>query len=193
MKGIDKKRYKRALDFTYKIHFNQIRKGTNIPYFTHLVSVSNYIIENGGDTNEAIAGLLHDAVEDVSGEKTLKLIRKKFGNKVAKIVDECTDTKITPKPIWLVRKTNYIKGMDKKTQSSLLVSLADKLHNATCIVDDYYRVEKKLWERFNANPKQIYWYYNSLRKCFAINLKGHKVLKKNYSEMVKQMKKFVYS
>ena len=83
--------------------------------------------------------------------------------------------------------------MNKKTQSSLLVSLADKLHNATCIVDDYYRVEKKLWERFNANPKQIYWYYNSLRKCFAINLEGHKVLKKNYSEMVKQMKKFVYS
>ena len=83
---IDKKKYKRALDFAYKIHFNQFRKGTQIPYFTHLVSVSNYVIENGGTTDEAIGGLLHDAVEDQGGARVLKKIKKLFGSKVAKIV-----------------------------------------------------------------------------------------------------------
>ena len=97
-KGIDKKKYKKAIDYAFALHSNQYRKGTTIPYFTHLVSVSNNVIENGGNTDEAIAGLLHDAVEDQGGEKTLKLIRKRFGNKVAKIVDECPDAKVIPKP-----------------------------------------------------------------------------------------------
>ena len=85
-KGIDKKKYKKAIDYAFALHSNQYRKGTTIPYFTHLVSVSNNVIENGGNTDEAIAGLLHDAVEDQGGEKTLKLIRKRFGNKVAKLL-----------------------------------------------------------------------------------------------------------
>ena len=81
-KKIDKKKYKKALDFTYKIHIKQNRKGTGIPYFTHLVSVSNNVIEDGGTTDEAIGGLLHDAVEDQGGLKTLIKIRKLFGNNV---------------------------------------------------------------------------------------------------------------
>ena len=83
-KKINQKKYLKALNFAFKLHSNQFRKGTKIPYFFHLSSVSNHVIENGGDTDEAIAGLLHDAVEDQGGEKTLKLIKKKFGNKVAK-------------------------------------------------------------------------------------------------------------
>ena len=98
MPKINQQKYLSALNFAYKLHKKQFRKDTQIPYFFHLSSVSNHIIENGGTTDEAIAGLLHDAVEDQGGEKTLKLIRKKFGNKVAKIVEDCTDTKIEPKP-----------------------------------------------------------------------------------------------
>ena len=190
-KGIDKKKYKKAIDYAFALHSNQYRKGTTIPYFTHLVSVSNNVIENGGNTDEVIAGLLHDAVEDQGGEKTLKLIKKRFGNKVAKIVEECTDTKITPKPPWLERKKKYLSGMKKSTQSSLFVSLCDKLHNATCIVNDYQRVGRKLWKRFNASPKQVYWYHNSLYKNFSKNLKGHKILKRNYYQIVNEMRKRV--
>ncbi len=190
-KGIDKKKYKKAIDYAFALHSNQYRKGTSIPYFTHLVSVSNNVIENGGNTDEVIAGLLHDAVEDQGGEKTLKLIKKRFGNKVAKIVEECTDTKITPKPPWLERKKKYLSGMKKSTQSSLFVSLCDKLHNATCIVNDYQRVGRKLWKRFNASPKQVYWYHNSLYKNFSKNLKGYKILKKNYYQIVNEMRKIV--
>ena len=190
-KGIDKKKYKKAIDYAFALHSNQYRKGTTIPYFTHLVSVSNNVIENGGNTDEVIAGLLHDAVEDQGGEKTLKLIKKRFGNKVAKIVEECTDTKITPKPPWLERKKKYLSGMKKSTQSSLFVSLCDKLHNVTCIVNDYQRVGRKLWKRFNASAKQVYWYHNSLYKNFSKNLKGHKILKRNYYQIVNEMRKRV--
>ena len=91
---IDKIKYKSALDFAYKLHFEQIRKGTEIPYFSHLISVSNNVIENGGNTDEAIAGLLHDAVED-QGIKNINY-KEKFGSKVAKIF--CTDAEIEPKP-----------------------------------------------------------------------------------------------
>jgi (p)ppGpp synthase/HD superfamily hydrolase len=188
-KKIDKKKYKKALDFTYRIHLKQNRKGTGIPYFTHLVSVSNNIIEDGGTTDEAIGGLLHDAVEDQGGLKTLIKIKKLFGNNVAKIVDECSDTVVAPKPPWLVRKKKYISDIKKKGQSSMFVSLCDKLHNGTCIVNDHKRVGNKIWKRFTATPKQVAWYYESLYKEFSKHLKGHKVLKDNYLMVVKEIKR----
>ena len=132
---------------------------------------------------------MHDAVEDQGGEKTLKLIRKKFGNKVAKIVEDCTDTKVIPKPPWFERKQQYILELKKKPQSSLLVSMCDKTHNASCIINDYYRVGKKIWNRFSANKKQVCWYYESLGKCYYKYLKGHKVLKQNFKKLVSEMKK----
>ncbi|MDA9606722.1 HD domain-containing protein [Candidatus Pelagibacter sp.] len=186
---LDKKKYKKALDFAYKIHFDQNRKKTKIPYFTHLVSVSNHVIEDGGNTDEAIGGLLHDAVEDQGGLKTLKKIRKLFGNNVAKIVNECSDTIVVPKPPWLARKKKYISDIKKKGQSSMFVSLCDKLHNGTSIVNDYKRKGKKVWTRFTASPKQVAWYYESLYKEFSKHLKGHKVLKDNYLTVVKDIKK----
>ena len=192
-KKIDKKKYKKALDFTYKIHFKQNRKDTGIPYFTHLVSVSNNVMEEGGTTDEAIGGLLHDAVEDQGGLKTLIKIRKLFGNNVAKIVDECSDTVVAPKPPWLLRKKKYISDIKKKGQSSMFVSLCDKLHNGTCIVNDYKREGRKVWGLFkNASPKQVAWYYESLYKEFSKHLKGHKVLKDNYLTVVKDIKKAAF-
>ena len=188
-KKINQKKYLEALSFAFKLHSKQFRKGTKIPYFFHLSAVSNHVIENGGDTDEAIAGLLHDAVEDQGGEKTLKLIKKKFGNKVAKIVEDCTDTKIIPKQPWFDRKKQYISDLKKKSQSSLLVSICDKTHNASCIINDYYRVGKKIWNRFSANKKQVCWYYQSLGNCYYKNLKGHKVLKQNFKKLVSEMKR----
>jgi len=187
---MNKIKYKKALDFAYKLHFDQKRKKTKIPYFTHLVSVSNNVMEEGGTTDEAIGGLLHDAVEDQGGLKTLIKIRKLFGNNVAKIVDECSDTVVAPKPPWLLRKKKYISDIKKKGQSSMFVSLCDKLHNGTCIVNDYKREDRKVWGLFkNASPKQVAWYYESLYKEFSKHLKGHKVLKDNYLMVVKEIKK----
>ncbi len=186
---IDKKKYKRALDYAYKLHIRQNRKGTGIPYFTHLVSVSNYVIEDGGTTDEAIGGLLHDAVEDQGGERTSNEIKRLFGGKVSKIVNECSDAVSTPKPPWKERKIKYISDIKKKSQSSLFVSLCDKLHNGTCIINDHKRVGKKLWVRFSASPKEVAWYYESLHNEFCKYLKGHKLLKENYLSVVKVIKK----
>ncbi len=188
-KSIDKIKYKKALDFAYNIHFDQNRKKTKIPYFTHLVSVSNHVIEDDGTTEEAIGGLLHDAVEDQGGLKTLIKIRKLFGNNVARIVKECSDTIVVPKPSWLARKKKYISDIKKKGQSSIFVSLCDKLHNGTCIVSDHKRLGKKVWTRFTATPKQVAWYYESLYKEFSKHLEGHKVLKDNYLMVVKEIKR----
>ena len=186
----NKIKYKKALDYAYKLHLKHDRKGeTKIPYFSHLSSVSNYVIENGGTTDEAIGALLHDAVEDQGGVKTLKVIRTKFGSKVATIVKECSDSVVEPKPPWSERKKKYISDIKKKTQSSMFVSLCDKLHNGTCIIDDHKRVGKEVWKRFSASPKDIAWYYESLYKEFNRYLKGHKVLKDNYSSVVKEIKK----
>ena len=186
---IDKYKYKKALDFAYKIHFKQVRKDTQILYFTHLVAVSNHVIENGGTTDEAIGGLLHDAVEDQGGAKILKKIKKLFGAKVAKIVDECSDTDVVPKPPWLERKKKYISDIKTKDQSSILVSLCDKLHNGICIVNDYKRVGNKVWNRFNGSPKEVSWYYESLHQEFAKHLKGYKLLQNNYLSVIKEIKK----
>ena len=189
MPKINQLKYLSALNFALKLHSKQMRKGTQIPYFFHLSSVSNHVIENNGNTDEAIAGLLHDAVEDQGGEKTLRLIKKKFGTKVARIVEDCTDTKIEPKPPWFDRKQQYILNLKNKPQSSLFVSMCDKTHNASCIINDYYRVGKKIWNRFTASPKQVCWYYESLGKCYYKHLKGHKVLKQNFKKLVSEMKR----
>ena len=142
---LNKIKYKKAIDYTYKLHLDQNREGElKIPYFSHLSSVSNHVIENGGTTDEAIGALLHDAVEDQGGVKTLKVIRTKFGSKVANIVKECSDSVVEPKPPWSERKKKYISDIKNKTQSSMFVSICDKLHNGTCIIDDHKRVGKKL-------------------------------------------------
>ena len=189
--NIDKKKYFKALNYTYKLHYNQFRKKTNTPYFFHLSAVSNLIIENGGTTTEAIAGLLHDAVEDQGGQKTLKEISRKFGKQVAKIVLECTDTDVDPKPPWYQRKLDYLKDMKSASQSALLVSLCDKLHNLTSIVEEYKRIKKKLWKRFNASPNKLFWYYQQLYFNYKKYLKKHLILKEKYYLVLKEMKKIL--
>ena len=186
----NKVKYKKALDYAYRLHLKHDRKGElKIPYFSHLSSVSNYVIENGGTTDEAIAALLHDAVEDQGGIKTLKEIRIKFGSQVATLVKECSGSVVETKPPWYDRKKKYISDIKKKSQSSMFVSLCDKLHNGTCIIDDHKRVGKKIWKRFSASPKDVAWYYESLYKEFNRHIKGHKVLKDNYCLVVKEIKK----
>ena len=191
MKKFDLDRYLEAYVYCYKLHKKQTRKGSNIPYFTHLSSVSNLIIENNGTTTQAIAGLLHDAVEDQGGAKTLAVIKRKFGPKVAKIVDQCSDTTIKPKPPWKTRKIRYIKDIKTKTQDTLLVSLCDKYHNANCILSDYQKVGEEIWDRFTASKQETFWYYESLYKEFKKYLKNHLELIKAYKNTVDEMKRII--
>ncbi len=159
-------RFRQALDYTSELHAEQRRKGTSIPYVSHLLAVCALVWEDGGDEDEAIAALLHDAVEDQGGKPILEEIGRRFGGRVAGIVAECTDTDEVPKPPWRKRKEDYLARLPAASPEALRVSCADKLHNARSLVADYRRVGERLWERFSANRDETLWYYRSLLRVY---------------------------
>jgi (p)ppGpp synthase/HD superfamily hydrolase len=165
-------RYDEAFRYAHGLHGTQTRKGTSIPYIAHLMIVSALVIENGGGEDQAIGGLLHDAAEDQGGAKTLQEIRTRFGDAVAEIVSDCTDSWDEPKPDWQPRKEAYLAKLPSKPERSLLVSLADKTHNAEAILFDYGVLGNALWGRFNGGAAGTRWYYQSLAKIFAQVLPG---------------------
>jgi (p)ppGpp synthase/HD superfamily hydrolase len=157
-----------AVAYAADKHATQTRKGSDIPYLGHLLSVAGLVIEADGSETQAIAALLHDAAEDQGGEATLAEIRQTFGDEVASIVDECSDTFETPKPPWRERKQKYIRHLPGASDDALLVSLADKLHNARALLRDFRDVGDQLWKRFNQqDPQQHLWYYRSLLEVYS--------------------------
>lgn len=162
--------FSQALLFAADKHGTQIRKGGDIPYLGHLLSVAGLVIEAGGTENQAIAALLHDAVEDAEngdGDAVLAEIRREFGDEVAGIVDECSDTAEKPKPPWKQRKQTYIDHLAHASDGAVLVSLADKLDNARAILRDLRLHGDVLWQRFSVkDPEEHLWYYGSLLKTF---------------------------
>jgi (p)ppGpp synthase/HD superfamily hydrolase len=131
--------------------------------------VCGLVIDAGGSENEAIAAVLHDAVEDQGGAAALDLIRAKFGSNVAAIVEACSDTDVLPKPRWRARKEAYIEHLKTASASVLRVSLADKLNNLRTIVRDYGEIGEALWARFSPDADQV-WYYGSVLEVFEERL-----------------------
>ncbi len=162
-------RFEEALVFATQLHARQTRKGTTIPYISHLLAVTAIVIEHGGNEDEAIAALLHDSIEDQGGASTREEIRRRFGDRVVEIVDGCTDTDVMPKPPWRVRKEEYIAHISVASAPVRLVSAADKLHNARAVLEDYRIVGEALWKRFNGGKEGTLWYYraavDALRKA----------------------------
>jgi (p)ppGpp synthase/HD superfamily hydrolase len=165
-------RFDEAFHYAHQLHRTQMRKGTPIPYISHLMTVAALVIEHGGNEDQAIAGLLHDAAEDQGGAETLEVIRRQFGDAVAEIVSDCTDAWTEPKPAWRPRKEAYLAHLPGKPQRSLLVSLADKVHNAEAILFDYRVLGDPLWQRFNGGKEGTRWYYGSLAEGFSRALPG---------------------
>jgi GTP pyrophosphokinase len=159
-------RFGDALVYAGQLHRDQARKGTQIPYVSHLLAVTAIVLENGGTEDEAIAALLHDAVEDQGGAATREAIRTRFGENVAAIVDGCTDADMIPKPPWRKRKEDYVAHIPCASRSVRLVSAADKLHNARAILADYHKEDEKLWGRFNGGREGTLWYYRALADAF---------------------------
>jgi len=155
-----------ALVYAARIHALQKRKGTTIPYISHLLAVTALVLESGGDADEAIAALLHDAAEDQGGRARLEDIRRRFGDRVAEIVAGCTDTFDEPRPPWLERKMAYIRHIPEASQAVRRVALADKLHNVRCILTDFRAIGNKVFERFNADKRSELDYYRSLVSAF---------------------------
>lgn len=166
------KRYDEALVYASELHRKQVRKGSGTPYIAHLLSVSSRVLSAGGTEVQAIAGLLHDAAEDQGGKATLEQIRERFGSEVARIVADCTDSWVEPKPEWRPRKEAYLAILPGKPASSLLVSLADKVDNAEAILNDYRNIGDELWERFTGGRAGTLWYYRQLSEIFNAAMPG---------------------
>ena len=156
------KLFEEALIFANRLHVEQYRKGTDVPYISHLLSVAALVLEAGGDEELAIAALLHDAVEDQGGLETLEEIRKRFGGRVAMIVEECSDSYSVPKPAWRNRKEEYINHLKSSSVDARLVSAADKLHNARSILRDIFVSGDDVWSKFTGGKDGTLWYYHSL-------------------------------
>ncbi len=164
--GLLTQRFDDALVFASRLHARQIRKGTKVPYVSHLLGVAALVLEAGGDEDEAIAALLHDAVEDQGGLPTLETIRRRFGDRVAGIVEACTDADTTPKPPWRGRKERYVAHIAGAEADARRVSAADKLYNARAILVDYRTLGEPLWDRFSGGKEGTLWYYRALVSAF---------------------------
>ena len=152
-----------ALNYAANLHANQVRKGGNpIPYVAHLLGVASIALEYGADEDEAIAALLHDAIEDQGGIPIREEIRLRFGDNVVDIVNGCTDAEVKPKPPWRERKERYIAHIQSASPSVLLVSASDKLYNIHSILKDYRVIGDAIWKRFKGGKEGTLWYYRSL-------------------------------
>ena len=159
-------RFRRAFLFAADKHAGQTRKASSIPYIAHLMGVASLVLEFGGNEDLAIAALLHDVVEDCGGMRMLKEVRRRFGPRVAKIVDGCTDSYTDPKPPWRERKETYLRHLKKADGETRLVSAADKLNNVRSILSDYREVGESIWARFNGGREGTLWYYRNLLEEF---------------------------
>jgi len=183
-------RFQDALLYALQLHKNQVRKNKNIPYFAHLMSVTALVMEAGGDEEETIAALLHDAVEDQGGHHRLRDIRDQFGDRVADIVDGCTDAYKTPKPPWQERKKQYLSQLSTASPSIILVSLADKVHNARSIYRDLTREGSEIWENFNGGKEGTLWYYHELTVIFSQHQARYPALVREFIALVKDIQNF---
>jgi (p)ppGpp synthase/HD superfamily hydrolase len=166
-----------ALELAFKLHGHDLRKSSQVPYIAHLLHVCALVLQDGGDEDEAIAALLHDALEDKPEKINQNKIRKRFGERVVSIVLISTDTpadyKGGPKPPWHTRKEAYLRQVRQADPSLLRVTVADKLDNARSMLADYRRIGEELWERFNAGKEDQLWYYhNAVDTYRAVGFSG---------------------
>ena len=168
-------RFDFALVYATQVHAGQVRKGAEIPYVAHTLAVAALVLEHGGREDEAIAALLHDAAEDQGGEEQLANIRGRFGERVADIVRACSDDLPAlgeQKRGWRERKEAYLAHLEVVDESVLLVSAADKLHNARAILLDYGTVGEEIWDRFKVSRDETLWYYRRVSEILTKRLPG---------------------
>jgi (p)ppGpp synthase/HD superfamily hydrolase len=164
---VERSRLESAFLFASELHRDQTRKGTPIPYIFHLMSVASLVAEGGGDENQIIAALLHDAVEDSGGANTREEIERRFGEDVAELVDGCTDTDQDPKPPWRARKEAFLRRLNDEPPRVLLICAADKLHNARSTLLDIQTLGDDMWGRFRGGKEGTLWYFDEIVKALS--------------------------
>jgi (p)ppGpp synthase/HD superfamily hydrolase len=161
-----------ALVWATELHNRQYRKLSGEPYVSHLLRVCGIVLQYGGDEDEAIAALLHDAVEDQGGRETADEIARRFGMRIAQLVDECSDTDQSPKPPWRERKEAYLAHLGEASESALLIIAADKLDNARCLTESLRAQGTEIWRRFGGGREGSLWFYRSVARALEKLLPG---------------------
>lgn len=156
-------RFSSAVTLALDLHRNQQRKLSGTPFVAHLLRVAGTVLEHGADEDTAIAAVLHDAVEDQGGPKAREMIRSRFGERVAGIVDECSDTDEMPKPPWRQRKEKYLAHLASASPSAQMISAADKLDNIRSLLASYHQSGETAWEHFRGGREGTLWYFRSVR------------------------------
>jgi (p)ppGpp synthase/HD superfamily hydrolase len=159
-------RFEEALTFASRLHREQTRKHSTIPYVAHLLAVCSLVLEHNGDESQAIAALLHDGPEDQGGEATLAEIRSRFGDDVGDLVAACGEPLHHGKSAWRDRKETFLEHLASVSPRALLVIAADKVHNARCIVGDHAVIGGEIFNRFNGGVAGTKWYYRQLVAAF---------------------------
>jgi (p)ppGpp synthase/HD superfamily hydrolase len=183
-------KFDEAFQLASHLHNEQARKGTQIPYISHVLAVAALVLDYGGTETQAIAALLHDTVEDCGGRPILGKIEEQFNREVATIVECCTDSfEEGPKRDWMERKEEHLERMRNCDLSSLIVLAADKLHNLMAMQKDLRKEGAALWSRFNAPPTLLRRYYDSAIHILKERLDNPIIasLEMTYGEVRKQM------
>ncbi len=155
-------RFEQALSLAIQVHANQRRKDSGAPYIAHVLGVTALVLEDGGSEDEAIAALLHDSAEDQGGEEMLATIRAKFGEKIAAIVDECSDTLEMPKPPWQARKQNHLARLEHASPEAIRVMAADKVYNSRNLLRGLLERGDTIWENFKGGRDGTLWYFKQM-------------------------------
>jgi (p)ppGpp synthase/HD superfamily hydrolase len=182
-------RFSLALEYACRLHATQYRKASNVPYVAHLLAVAAIALEHGASEDEAIAALLHDAIEDQGGAPVREEIRRRFGTSVADIVDGCTDSETIPKPPWRERKEKYLAHLGEASPSVRLVCAADKLHNVRSLVADYRVHGEALWDRFNGGRAGTLWYYREIARILISSSPQRNALVDELARVVDQLQR----
>lgn len=181
-----------ALQFAVEKHGHQPRKGTTVPYVTHLLAVASLVGESGGSEPEMVAALLHDAVEDGGGAPVLDEIRQRFGDDVAIIVEGCTDDDSgAEKAPWLERKRSYLEYLAAAPLTVLRVACADKLHNATALARDLRDQGPAVFQRFRGDREGTLWYYRSMARVFGALVQDEPDLDPGFRSMIRELRETV--
>lgn len=180
-------RFRQALDYAARKHAVQTRKASDVPYLSHLLGVCSIVMDNTTDEDVWIAALLHDAVEDQGGEQTALEIEQQFGKRVADLVRGCSEMTAEgeeEKPPWLHRKMCYLADLPGNDPAVLLISIADKLHNARSVLTDWTRCGDEMYCRFTKGKTGTHWYYQEVIRCYKRSKKVPEHLLRELEETV---------
>lgn len=181
--------FEQALIFAKQVHDGQLRKGSATPYIAHILGVASLVLEDCGGEIEAIAALLHDAAEDGEGQKTLDQIRAQFGDDIAEIVLECSDTLEKPKPPWRERKQAHINKLRTGRPESIQVKLADKVHNAQNLLRSLGENGESVWDDFKGGKDGTLWYFREMYAVFSETRSGFMI--NEFARLIEAIENFL--